>query len=124
VQPRIEEVLMRRSAEGNTVIKHEFVPRPWGKDNPYGNVFDTTNRTLECERDAAREADGRTGRYWKIVIPSAIKQRSATPPATSWWCNRRSPRSLARGRARGSLLPWTHFWLSRSRSWRGLPSTP
>ena len=32
-------------------------------------MFDTTARTLSRERDAAREADGRTGRYWKIVNP-------------------------------------------------------
>jgi primary-amine oxidase len=58
---------MMVDGERNTVTEHEFAPRPWGADNPYGNVFDTTSRTLARERDAAREADGRTGRYWKIV---------------------------------------------------------
>jgi len=55
---------------GNTVSEHEFVPRPWGLDNPHGNVFDTTSRVLARERDAARNADGSTGRYWKISNPS------------------------------------------------------
>lgn len=62
---------MMVDGEKNSVTEHEFVPRPYGRDNPYGNVFDTTSRVLARERDAAREADGRTGRYWKIVNPNA-----------------------------------------------------
>lgn len=61
---------MAVDGEGNSVTEHEFVPRPWGTDNPNGNVFDTTTRLLANERDAAREADGRTGRYWKIINPN------------------------------------------------------
>jgi primary-amine oxidase len=55
---------------GNRVTEHEYRPRPWGTDNPYGNVFDTTSRTLARELDACREGDGATGRYWKIVNPN------------------------------------------------------
>ena len=61
---------MSVDGEGNTVSEHEFVPRPWGRDNPHGNVFDTTSLILSRERDAAREAEGRTGRYWKISNPN------------------------------------------------------
>src|SRR5256714_14394638 len=61
---------MMLDGEGNTVTEHEFRPRPWGADNPYGNVFDTTSRVLSRERDAVREADRRTGRYWKISNPN------------------------------------------------------
>ncbi len=61
---------MMVDGEKNSVSEHEFVPRPWGNDNPYGNVFDTTSRVLTRERDAAREADGRTGRYWKVTNPN------------------------------------------------------
>ncbi len=61
---------MMVDGDGNSVTEHEFVPRPWGTDNPHGNVFDTTSRLLARERDAAREADGRTGRYWKISNPN------------------------------------------------------
>jgi primary-amine oxidase len=61
---------MMLDGEGNTVTEHEFRPRPWGTDNPYGNVFDTTSRVLSRERDAVREADWRTGRYWKITNPN------------------------------------------------------
>jgi primary-amine oxidase len=55
---------------GNSVTEHEFQPRPIGDDNPYGNVFDTTSRTLEREQDAIRVADGASGRYWKVVNPN------------------------------------------------------
>jgi primary-amine oxidase len=61
---------MMVDGDRNSVTEHEFRPRPWGTDNPYGNVFDTSARTLSRERDAAREADGRTGRYWKIINPN------------------------------------------------------
>lgn len=66
--------------EGNSISEHEFHPRPWGKDNPYGNVFDLTSRPLLRERDAAREADGRTGRYWKISNPNRTNS-VGNPPA-------------------------------------------
>jgi primary-amine oxidase len=61
---------MMVDGERNSVTEHEFRPRPFGPDNPYGNVFDTTTRILSHERDAAREADGRSGRYWKIINPN------------------------------------------------------
>jgi primary-amine oxidase len=48
---------------GNTVTEHEFAPRPWGNDNPYGNVFDVKSRTLSRELDAASIADGPGSRY-------------------------------------------------------------
>jgi primary-amine oxidase len=62
---------MMVDGERNAVTEHEFRPRPRGADNPYGNVFDTTARTLTFESEAAREADGRSERYWKIVNPSS-----------------------------------------------------
>jgi primary-amine oxidase len=61
---------MMVDGEGNSVTEHEYHPRPWGTDNPYGNVFDVTTRTLSRELDACREADGRTGRFWKIINPN------------------------------------------------------
>jgi primary-amine oxidase len=61
---------MMVDGEGNSVTEHEYHPRPWGKDNPYGNVFDVTARTLSRELDACREADGRTGRFWKVINPN------------------------------------------------------
>jgi primary-amine oxidase len=61
---------MMVDGEQNSVTEHEYHPRPWGKDNPYGNVFDVTARTLSRELDACREADGRTGRFWKVINPN------------------------------------------------------
>lgn len=61
---------MMIDGEKNTVTEHQFEPRAWGRDNPYGNVFDTTSRTLTRELDGCREADARTGRYWKIINPN------------------------------------------------------
>ncbi|MBB3659165.1 primary-amine oxidase [Rhizobium sp. BK650] len=55
---------------GNTVSEHEFQPRPWGEDNPYGNVFDTKTRILKRELDSPAVANGETGRYWKVQNPN------------------------------------------------------
>ena len=70
---------MMVDGERNTVTEHEFQPRPWGTDNPHGNVFDVTNRILARERDAAREADGRTGRYWKISNTNVLNSVGNAP---------------------------------------------
>jgi primary-amine oxidase len=48
---------MNLDGGGNTVTENEFVTRPWGNDNPYGNVFDTTTRALSRERDSASVAN-------------------------------------------------------------------
>ncbi len=63
------------------VTEHEFHPRPWGADNPHGNVFDTTSRVLSRELDAMREADGRTGRYWKVL---SSERRNAVGAPTGY----------------------------------------
>jgi primary-amine oxidase len=63
---------MMVDGEQNSVTEHEYRPRPWGTDNPYGNVFDVTGRTLSRELDACREADGKTGRFWKVVNPNRV----------------------------------------------------
>ena len=68
---------------GNTVTEHEFVPRPWGADNPHGNAFDTTTRVLSRERDAAPSPNGETGRFWKISNPNETRTASATRRPTS-----------------------------------------
>ena len=70
---------MMLDGEGNSVTEHEFHPRPWGDGNPYGNVFDTTSQVLKREMDAAREADGRTGRFWKVINPNK-KNAVGNPP--------------------------------------------
>ena len=64
---------------GNSITEHEFVPRPWGTDNPHGNVFDTTSKTLSREMDAARNANGETGRYWKVINPNVKNSVGKSP---------------------------------------------
>jgi primary-amine oxidase len=105
---------MMVDGEKNSVTEHEFVPRPWGKDNPYGNVFDTTSRVLARERDAAREADGRTGRYWKVVNPN-VKNTVGNPPGYKLVVQP-SPLMLAQEgcsmRDRGGFAT-KHVWVTR-----------
>jgi primary-amine oxidase len=105
---------MMVDGERNSVTEHEFVPRPWGTDNPYGNVFDATARTLSRERDAAREADGRTGRYWKIVNPNAAN--SVGGPTGYKLMIQASPLMLAQDgchmRTRGAFAT-RHLWVTR-----------
>jgi primary-amine oxidase len=105
---------MMVDGERNTVTEHEFVPRPWGTDNPYGNVFDTTRQTLARERDAAREADGRTGRYWKISNPNTTNS-VGEPPGYKLLVHP-SPLMLAQEgcfmRSRGGFAT-KHVWVTR-----------
>ncbi len=61
----------------NTVSEHEFAPRPWGDDNPHGNVFDTKTRVLSREMDAVGVADGPSGRYWKISNSNVVNSVGA-----------------------------------------------
>jgi primary-amine oxidase len=70
---------MMVDGERNTVTEHEFVPRPMGDTNPYGNVFDTTKQVLKTESEAARLANGRTGRYWKVINPNVKNAVGANP---------------------------------------------
>jgi len=70
---------MDLDGDGNTVSEHEFVPHPWGPDNPYGNAFTTTSHTLTSELESARIANGQTGRYWKIVNPNRTNAVGSAP---------------------------------------------
>lgn len=105
---------MMLDGEGNTVTEHEFRPRPWGTDNPYGNVFDTTTCVLSRERDAVREADGRTGRYWKITNPN--KKNSVGGPTAYKLIAHSAPVMLAQEgcymTSRGGFAT-KHIWVTR-----------
>lgn len=70
---------MQVDGDGNTVTEHEFVPRPWGPDNPHGNVFDTRSQVLGHELAAMGVADGATGRYWKISNPNHTNEVGQAP---------------------------------------------
>lgn len=97
----------------NSVTEHEFQPAPWSDTNPYGNVFHTTSRTLTRELDACREADGKTGRYWKIINPN-VKNSVGNPTGYKLIINP-SPLMLAREgstvRHRGGFAT-KHIWVT------------
>lgn len=61
---------MMVDGEGNSVTETNVTPRPLGDDNRWGNVFNADTTTFKTELQAAREANGATGRYWKIVNPN------------------------------------------------------
>ena len=99
---------------GNSITEHEFVPRPWGRDNPYGNVFDTKSRSISRELDAIAEADGRTGRYWKIINPN--EKNSVGGPTGYKLIVQHTPLMLAQEgsfvRERGGFAT-KHIWVTR-----------
>ncbi|ODT12310.1 MAG: tyramine oxidase [Mesorhizobium sp. SCN 65-12] len=64
---------------GNSVTEHDYVRVPMGPENPHGNVFKVSSKLLENEADAAREADGATGRFWKVINPN-IRNEVDQPP--------------------------------------------
>jgi primary-amine oxidase len=105
---------MMLDGEKNSVTEHEFHPRGWGHDNPYGNVFDTTSRTLTRELDACREADSRVGRYWKIINPN-VKNAVGNPTGYKLTVQP-SPLMLAQEgssvRQRGGFAT-KHLWVTR-----------
>ncbi|MBJ6135195.1 primary-amine oxidase [Ochrobactrum sp. Q0168] len=61
---------MTVDGNGNSVTEHDYIRVPMGPENPHGNVFKVSSTVLENEADAAREADGSTGRYWKVINPN------------------------------------------------------
>lgn len=70
---------MMVDGEKNRVTEHEFAPRPFGQDNPRGNVFDVTSRVLASEREAGREANAASGRFWKITNPNRANAVGQAP---------------------------------------------
>lgn len=61
---------MMVDGENNSVTETNVYPCPSAEAGPYGNVFRTETVTFANELDAAREASGQTGRYWKIINPN------------------------------------------------------
>ena len=64
---------------GNSVTEHDYARVPMGPENPHGNVFKVSTTLLENEAEAAREADGATGRYWKVVNPNKSNEVDNAP---------------------------------------------
>lgn len=58
---------MMLDGEQNTVIETNFTPTTSDQENKWGNLFNVESTVLQTEADGAREANGITGRYWKII---------------------------------------------------------
>tara|TARA_R110001606_G_scaffold346892_5_gene496080 strand:- start:40242 stop:42254 length:2013 start_codon:yes stop_codon:yes gene_type:complete len=57
----------------NSVVETNFTPCDMDEvENPWGNVFNTETTVFKTELEAAREANGTTGRFWKIINPNQI----------------------------------------------------
>ncbi len=64
---------MMLDGENNSVVETNFTPREMDEEeNPWGNVFNTETTVFKTELEAAREANGQTGRFWKIINPNSI----------------------------------------------------
>ncbi|MFK4753702.1 primary-amine oxidase [Oceanobacter antarcticus] len=61
---------MMLDGEQNSVLETNFSPKPTGEGNPWGNAFNTEVTTLASEQQAAREANGQSGRFWKVINPN------------------------------------------------------
>ena len=69
---------MMLDGENNSVMETNFSAAPAGEANPWGNVFNTDARVLKTEQEAAREANGQSGRFWKIINPN-VKNEVGNP---------------------------------------------
>ncbi len=70
---------MAIDGSGNSVTEHEYRRVPIGPGNPHGNVFTVSSELLENEENAAREADGATGRFWKVINPNLKNEVGNAP---------------------------------------------
>ncbi len=57
--------------EKNTVYEVHTEPTPIGPANPHGNAFAAVATPLRREREAGQVIDPLSGRFWKVVNPSA-----------------------------------------------------
>jgi len=61
---------MMVDGEKNSVTETNFYPQEAGQAGTWGNVFKAETTTFKHELEAAREASGQTGRFWKIINPN------------------------------------------------------
>jgi primary-amine oxidase len=53
----------------NTVYEVDTLGVPTGEENPHGNAFYPKATLLSTEREARRDTDGRSARFWRITNP-------------------------------------------------------
>ena len=72
---------MMLDGENNSVVETNFSPADQDAEtNPWGNVFKTETTLFKTELEATREANGATGRFWKIINPN-LKNSVGNPPS-------------------------------------------
>ena len=72
---------MMLDGENNSVVETNFSPASQDAEtNPWGNVFKTETTIFKTELEATREANGATGRFWKIINPN-LKNSVGNPPS-------------------------------------------
>ncbi|HUY67351.1 MAG TPA: primary-amine oxidase [Acidimicrobiales bacterium] len=64
----------------NEAFEVSTEPLPGGDDNPWSNGFVPVARRLESEREAQRDVDPASGRFWKFANP-AVRNRLGEPVA-------------------------------------------
>ena len=64
----------------NEAFEVSTEPLPAGEDNPWSNGFIPVARRLESEREAQRDVDPASGRYWKFANPG-VHNRLGEPVA-------------------------------------------
>ncbi|WP_432695690.1 primary-amine oxidase [Marinobacterium sp. YM272] len=69
---------MMLDGEQNSVMETNFSPLETGDANPWGSAFKTEATLLKTEQQAARQANGQTGRFWKIINPN-VKNAVGNP---------------------------------------------
>lgn len=98
---------------GNSVVEYDIVVPPAGPENPYGNAFYEQERTLKTEKEACRNTNPATMRYWKIVNPNV---RNAVGKPTAYKLEATSPVTAytapdSRSGARGAFIR-NHLWVT------------
>lgn len=69
---------MMLDGEQNSVMETNFSPMATGEANPWGTAFKTEATLLKTEQEAARQANGQTGRFWKVINPN-VKNEVGNP---------------------------------------------
>ncbi len=98
---------------GNSVVEYDIVVPPAGPENPHGNAFYEQGTTLKTEKEACRNTNSATMRYWKIINPNV---RNAVGKPTAYKLEATSPVTAytapdSRSGARGGFIR-NHLWVT------------
>ncbi len=100
--------------KNNSVSEVEFSSSPLGPENPHGNAVEVRERTLKSERDAQREINLSSARYWKVTSPGNLNQ-FGKPTAYKLAPGQNALPFLQRDSAVGKRagFMYKHFWVTK-----------